>query len=200
MSFEKLDNKYQAITYDLVFDDKRKFKFSHFTEEDLPYKCPVEYFKTYLDKDKKPISAFNPTNMLILSNRSKKPFDFILPGCYIETMFKSPFTHSTVFICGYPNDKEKENNIYSFFEKICDTIEEVLPQHEQLTKNFVISQRVKNPIQGFRYFPVYPAETIDINECKKIVRSDEEFELHFSVVLIKHKGFYVPFFFLNKIY
>lgn len=207
MSYQEIDNKYQTIPYQQVFDGKRKLLLRYFNESELPYKCFKEFFKTFLDKDGKPINTFNPRNMLILSNRSKKPFQFVFSG-YIHTMFKLPFTHSTVFVIGYKNDKENENNFYNFLKNVIDTVKDLLPKDKKskdddskdeiFTKNVILHTKVKNPILGYRYIYVHPSELIDIDKCKAIVRDDTDSKMYVSLVLIQHKGFYVPFFYLNN--
>ena len=189
----------KSICYKELFT-KRTFKLSYLNNNNnsFSFECFTNHCETYKNKKGELLNTFNSTNMLILTDKFKNPIEFIIPNGYIKKVYNSSYTHTPVCVCGYFNEKnENGHDVYNFMYEIYNLIEDLLPKNEELTKSILTHVKVKNPQKGYRYFLTYPSN--NNNKYKDLVCSDCNYNLHISIVLIKSKGFYIPFFILNDL-
>lgn len=150
-------------------------------------------------------NAFSSKGMRILSHKGK-PLTIRMDKRYLgylQTLKFSKFANLPYFMVGYINDEEERElpySMYKFFQTLIDFLQTKCENYDiPLTEKIVIEQMVYKPIKGYRYFIAYPSNDLDIEKCKEIIRSTDDFYFEFSVLLIKHKIHYVPMIYLTAI-
>lgn len=156
-----------------------------------PYKC----FQNLIEFNKKIINKFDDKSMLIFCNAFDEIYNIVFSKCYITDIKINNFTNAETIIIGV----EKGKNYYSvikFFNEIRNYIRQ--QQGNQCSKKLLIEYDNTHE-NKYIYFPVFPSSNINMNWFKNNYCYYNEYRINVSLILIKHYGFYCPFFFLNQI-
>lgn len=140
--------------------------------------------------ENKAVNLFDETSMLCLCNGFNKIYNIKIPECIFYNIKKNNFTNSDAII--FKHQKNNSLNLNVFFDRIRNLIIDDVPN---CSKELLIEYNYLD--NNYIYFPVYPSKFIDIKELFKL--NNNKLTLNVSLILIKHCGYYCPFFFLNRI-